>query len=96
MAAQGVCGRSLAETAVSNPARGMDVYLLRVLSGRDLSNGLIIRPETPTVCVRGNERDQVQEKTSTSITSRQKEVIRRRNEIHSISTACSMLFLACG
>jgi hypothetical protein len=45
-----VCGRMVARTAGSNPARGMDVCLLClyvVLScvGRGLCDGLITRPE---------------------------------------------------
>jgi hypothetical protein len=42
-----VCGRSLAGTVGLNPARGMDVCLLRVfvLSSRGLCVGLITRPE---------------------------------------------------
>ena len=40
-----VRGRSLAGTAGSNPAGGMDVLLLWVLSGRGFYVGLITRPE---------------------------------------------------
>jgi hypothetical protein len=54
-----VCGRSVAGFAGSNPALGMDVYLLClfvVLSGvgRGLGDGLITRPEEScrvSVCV---------------------------------------------
>ena len=40
-----VCSRSPAGIAGSNPAGGMDVCLLCVLSGRGLCDGLITRPE---------------------------------------------------
>jgi hypothetical protein len=40
-----VCGRSPAEIVGSNATGGMDVCLLRVLSGRGLCDGLITRPE---------------------------------------------------
>jgi len=44
-----VCSRSLAGTAVSNPAGDMDVcfFECRVFSGRSLCVGLITRPEEP-------------------------------------------------
>jgi hypothetical protein len=41
----GVCGCSLAGIAGSNPARGMDVCILCVLSGRGLCDGPVTRPE---------------------------------------------------
>ena len=42
----GVCGRSLAGIAGSNPAGGMDVsWECCMLSGRGLCEGLISRPE---------------------------------------------------
>ena len=40
-----VCSRSLDGIAGTNPAGGMDVYLLWVLSGRILRVGMITRPE---------------------------------------------------
>ena len=40
-----VCGRSPAEIVGSNPTGGMEVCLLRVLSGRGLCDELITRPE---------------------------------------------------
>jgi hypothetical protein len=40
-----VCGRSPAEIVGSNPAGGMDVFLLCVLSGRGLCDGLITRTD---------------------------------------------------
>ena len=40
-----VCGLSPVEIAVFNPTGGMDVCLLRVLSGRGLCDELITRPE---------------------------------------------------
>ena len=40
-----ICGRSPVEIVGSNPAGSMDVCLFCVLSGRGISNKLIIRPE---------------------------------------------------
>ena len=46
-----VCGRSPDGIVVSNPTRGMDIFLLCVLSGRGFWDELITRPEEslPTV-----------------------------------------------
>jgi len=40
-----VYGRSPAAIVGSNPTQGLDVYVMWVLSGRDLCDGLIIRSE---------------------------------------------------
>ena len=46
-----VCGRSPAETAVSNPTGGMDVcFECCVLSGRGICDELILVQTSPTEC----------------------------------------------